>query len=601
MTQYLGFARSYGGDFFVMAWITGNDAKQFDAWNNDDNHPKANITLINVPAVVTKGMSPYTASEGRWIYVTLQLNRTISFNRWSDVQGTMVRGKASIVRTIKVTVRNDDSYIPLFFGRNGNLWLSDPMSNSNTPREDTMLLNMIKVADEKGFPYTVQTKLTSYFPPLERRDAAAANVQAVLPFKSKEAEDIQIKMPPTVKKTPNLRRPKQITPWPQRQEANPHPLGKYSITIPITVEDVITRPHPLSLSRFSTGEPRVQVVSHVRPDPFPTENQDETEGMIIDKPEDKSFDNYQATIPDPKDCEMAEEDDDLSQKRVSFTSSSKSLTSPTVSDTFTPSPDDARALPSFPKLTRAQSTPSNFNSPTKIPPSFPINLTLLQVIPEAQSTPNDTLEEEKADNSKDSSTSKHSSASTIPLDTSLASTAPLPPMSPSRRYTPFRKPVADRLDDDHVNIVTPFLLDLQPSLGAILRPRPNPPPSPGLHQRATLPLPGVLGPDLTPSTSQDYSHDPSTSKEASEPSPSSTRNNPPSKIRFVPGNPDLLTSKIICPDSPTHTEDSPTYAEEYIIEDYHPGMIDHQEEEQADPQGGEEEPQRGEKEKRPHK
>ena len=612
MTQYLGFARNYGGDFFVMAWLTGNDAKQFDSWNNDDEHPRPNITLLNIPAVVTDGMCPYTAKEGRWIYVTMHLNMTTTYTRWSDVLGKLVRGQPSVVRTIRVTVRNEDSYIPLFFGRNGNLWLSNPKSNNKTPREDTMILNMVKVADKDGFPYTLQTKLTQYFPPLEAR-REDNEVPSSLPFKSKEAEDVQGKVQHKVSKVPAKKTPRKVIPWPLRGETQPHAVGNYSVNIPITVGEIITRPHPLSLSRFTEDEPRIEVVSHVRPEPFPEENQPRGDTfMDTDQQKDprprhveESFDNYQATLPDPEDEDMDEDQSDaLSHKATSITSSSKSLTSPSISDTFTPSPisqDGARALPLSPRITRSQSMPAKPQPNVQIPPSVPISFTLLHVIPEAQSTPNTSTGDE------DSSTSKHSTASTIPLA----------PVSPRRRISPFRKPVFDTLSDDHVNVVTPGLLNLQPALAPLFAPRIDPPISPGLYQRATLPLPGVLGPDLpTPSTSREYSTDLSVSKDASEPSPSSTKNNPPSKIRFVPDNPEVYTSEIICPDSPIHREGSPNFAQEYDIADYIPmlededndqeepkRMSDHDQEEPQGTRRGEKEkrPRRGEKEKRPHK
>ena len=562
MTQFLGFARNYGGDFFVMTWVTGRDAKKFDVWQDNDNSEESNITLLNIPAVVTTGMSPYTASVGKWMYVTVHLNRTTTVRTWSDVLKKMVKCPPQVVRTIRVTVNNDSLYTPMFFSRNGNLWLSDPHPSYETPREDTMILNMVRVAGQDAFPESIQTKLTSYFPSSQRQHAIKADVPTRLPFKSMEAEDVQSLRPVNKpNKLPNIKRTRNVTPWPERKDVQPHGLGKYSIVIPVSVKEVL-KPRPQTLSWFSQGEERVKVVSHVRPDPFSRPGpQDKEEPMMIEdtnvdtqearsaKP-DTSFDNYQATIPIPQDIPMDVDKNQGSDKLPSFSSSK----SDSVSDTFTPSPDDAKALPALLKPMRALSEPAKVSHVSKIPPAFPINLTLLQVIPEAQSTPN------TSNDDNGSSSSKPSAASTIPL----------PSISPEPRFSPPRRPVEDTVPTSSTPTVTPNLLGLQPSLARFFKTKDTPPLSPESYRRATLPIPGALGPDLlTPSTSQEYSSE-VVRESSKEDSDSSTRNNPPSKIRFVPINIDLFTSEVICPDSPTHDPDSPTYVEEIVIEDFDP-------------------------------
>merc|ERR1712218_469563 len=176
---------------------------------------------------------------------------------------------------------------------------------------------MIKVADHEGFPYTLQKKMTSYFPPIKVVRPVKADLPVRLPFKSREAEDVIVKRAThKVNKFPEVRKAKKIVQWPERKETKPHGLGHYSITIAAPLKHYITRP-PSQASWFSADEPRVRVVSHVRPDPFSEEDpQGQEEDMDVKedtsptmklKRLDASFDNYQGTLPDFQEPTFEEE------------------------------------------------------------------------------------------------------------------------------------------------------------------------------------------------------------------------------------------------------------------------------------------------------
>ena len=577
MTQFLGFARNFGGDFFVMTWLTGNDAEKFDKWQTDDEADDPTTVLMDVPAVVTKGMCPYTAKEGKWIMVTIKLNKTVADGFWSDTLNRMVSGKQKPVRTIRVTVTNDANYIPLFFQRNGSLWLSDPRPSNEPWREDTMILNMIQVADKESFPYTLQKRMSSYFPPIKVVRPIKADLPIRLPFKSREAEDVVTKrVTHRANKFPEVRRTKKTVPWPERKETNPHGLGHYSITIAAPLKHFINRP-PTQASWFSVDEPRVKVISHVRPDPFSMESpRDQEEAANVERDTsptmklkrlDASFDNYQGTLPNFQEPTFEEEsmDEDkmeTSIKPSSFPSSSKSVTSSSVSDSFTPSPDGAVALTSAPDSTsvKPKSLIPRPRQPAPPPSSSPTRL--LQILP-ATSTPNTSIED----------------------TASSDSTMPLPTLSLEKKFIRPRVATFDTVPSSSTPRVTPGLLGLHP-----YQRHPQevtPPLSPTSYKKMTLPLPGASGPDLAPSTSQECLKG---ARDPIEDSDSSTRNNPPSKIRFVPVNVDLFTSEIICSPSPTHDPSSPHYAEEIVVADFDPDNIeDENPQEEVDPYEEEEE------------
>ena len=235
MTQYLGFARNHGGDYVVMAWITGDKAKEVDTWLNYDHSGKDNITMPSVPAVLIDSVCPYTANTGRWIQVGLHFDRTTSVKAWADNLHRLLSGQPPVIRTIRATVRNNNTFVPLFFHRNGDLWLSDPKRNSEKPREDIVLLNLIKIADGEAFPEKVQARITDFFPPLTF-EAGSSSLPAKVSIKAKEAEDIlPTRRGPRINKSLIPKRLKNTSPAPWtrkklRQVGNQ--TGIYTINSP---------------------------------------------------------------------------------------------------------------------------------------------------------------------------------------------------------------------------------------------------------------------------------------------------------------------------------------------------------------------------------